>query len=216
MKTIIVSDFDGTITKKDSLYDFFETYADNSWLEVEDLWVKNKIGSMECLVREFELVRGLDEKLIDEYTSKIELDSYFKDFINKNNYDFLIVSDGIDYFINKILEKNNIKNIKIISNHAEFIDNKFVLSFPNKNSKCVNQSGTCKCSVVKDLKQNYDKIIYIGDGQSDFCVADKADILYAKGSLLKYCQNNKINCREFQSFKDISTSRPEYIFQHDF
>ncbi len=203
MKTIIVSDFDGTVTKKDSLYDFFETYAETSWLEVEKKWVDNKIGSMECLEQEFELVKGLDEKLIDEYTSTIELDSYFKDFISKNDFDFVIVSDGIDYFINKILEKNNIETIKIISNHAEFIDKKFTLSFPNKNLKCKNGSGTCKCAVVRDLRQNYDRIIYIGDGQSDFCVADKADILFAKGSLLNYCRENNIKHREFKNFKDI-------------
>jgi len=203
-KIIIVSDFDGTITKKDSLYDFFKTYANPCWLDVEDMWVKGEIGSMECLEREFELVENLSEKLIDEYTSTVELDSYFRDFINQNKNDFIIVSDGIDYFINKILEKNNIKNIKIVSNHAEFIEGKFKISFPNKNPNCKNKSGTCKCSVINSLKEKYKKIIYIGDGQSDFCAAPKADILFAKNSLLNYCREKKINYREFQSFKDIT------------
>lgn len=203
-KTIIVSDFDGTITREDTLYKFFKTYADNYWLEIEAMWVDGKIGSAECLLRQFELVDNLNKDLIEKYTSTIELDPYFKEFIENNKNNFVVVSDGVDYFINKVLENHGIKNIKIISNHAEFIEGKFSLSYPNKNLNCKNKSGTCKCSVVNTLKEKYDKIIYIGDGQSDFCVADKADILFAKGSLLNYCKKNNIKCREFESFRDIA------------
>ena len=35
--------------------------------------------------------------------------------------------------------------------------------------------------------------MYAGDGMSDFCVSDKVDVLFAKGSLLEYCKNTKIN-----------------------
>lgn len=202
-KTIIVSDFDGTITKVDTLYDFFKTYADDQWLEVEAMWADGKIGSMECLTRQFELVYGLDENLVDKYTSTVELDSYFESFTKQNKFDFIIVSDGIDYFIDKVLKNNGIKNIKVVSNHAEFINNKFKLAFPNKNEFCKNKSGTCKCSVVNNLKEKYDRIVYIGDGQSDFCVSNKADILFAKNSLLDYCKKNNIHCRKFETFKDI-------------
>ena len=78
-----------------------------------------------------------------------------------------------------------------------------MLSFPNKNDNCLNKSGTCKCSVIKKLKEKYKKVLYIGDGQSDFCAADKADILFAKGSLLKYCKTNNISSIEFENFNDI-------------
>ncbi len=203
MKEIIVSDFDGTITVQDTLYTFFKTYAKDKWLDIENMWTEGKIGSMECLKKQFELVENMSEEFIDKYISSLQIDSSFKDFIRQNNRDFVIVSDGVDYFINKILENNRIENIKVVSNHAEFIDDKFTLSFPNKNSNCKNKSGTCKCSVVSDLRKKYDKIIYIGDGQSDFCVAKNADILFAKGSLLKYCQKNNINHIEYSSYKDI-------------
>ncbi len=204
--TLIVSDFDGTITKEDSLYTFFDTFASDSWLDVEELWKKGKISSKECLIKEFELVKNLSEKLIDEYTKTIELTEGFVDFTNfiKNkNIDFYVVSDGIDYFINKILSKNNIKEIKLITNHGEFINNKFCLTFPNSYNGCKNDSGTCKCKVVEDLKKKYDKIYYIGDGTSDFCVSKKADILFAKSGLKSYCDSNNIKYTPFETFKDI-------------
>jgi len=205
--TIIVSDFDGTITKGDSLYNFFDKFASSEWLDVEDLWTKGKISSKECLIKEFELVKGLSEKLIEDYTKTIEIDEDFFDFIEltkKENADFIVVSDGIDYFINKILKNNNINNIKLITNHAEFINGKFTLSFPNGFVGCDNDSGTCKCKVVSDLKKTHDKIYYIGDGASDFCVSEKVDYLFAKSSLKKHCLEKNIKFKPFETFGDIA------------
>lgn len=206
MTNLIISDFDGTITSKDCLYGFFKEFAQENWLEVEDLWVQGKIGSKECLIREFELVPSLSPELIKNYLKNVELDPYFREFNEfriKNNIDFVVVSDGVDYFINQILENNNVKNIKIISNHGEFIDGKFKLTFQYENKDCKNNSGTCKCKALNDLSKNYDKITYIGDGVSDFCVAAKADKLFAKASLVKYCREKNIKHIEFKTFKDV-------------
>ena len=54
-----------------------------------------------------------------------------------------------------------------------------------------------------NLKKEYDKVIYIGDGVSDFCVANKADILYAKSKLSDYCKNKGINYIPYETFKDV-------------
>ena len=182
-KICVVCDFDGTITERDTLYSFFEEYAVEEWKIVEELWVENKISSKECLIKEFELVPNLSEKLIDKFLESMTIDKDFKKFcteLKSKNIDIYIVSDGVDYFINKVLKKFNISEIDIISNHGEFVNGKFTLSFPNDNKNCPKDSGTCKCKVITTLKEKYETVIYAGDGVSDFCSADKADILYAK------------------------------------
>ena len=111
---IIVSDFDGTITKKDTLSTFLELYADKEWLVIEDKWVKGEIGSAECLQKQFDLVKDLSPELIDTFVETMEIDDYFEEFNKvrlKNNIDFLILSDGLDYFINRILQKHGIKTM---------------------------------------------------------------------------------------------------------
>ena len=208
---VIVSDFDGTITQKDSLYHFFSEFASEKWLEVEQDWVDGKIGSTDCLEREFELVPYLNEELIDAYTDTIKIDPYFREFneLRKTKgLDFIVVSDGVDYFINRILQKNGIKDIKIISNHGEFIGDKFRLTFPHAASNCARKAGTCKCSVINDLKKLYKKIAYIGDGFSDLCCANKVNILFAKSHLLAYCKENNISYIEYENFKGV--------IKHDF
>lgn len=202
----ILCDFDGTITEKDGLYGFFEQYALKDWLIVEKLWEEGKINSQDCLKREFDLIPNLNEFLVKNYLKTVRIDEYFSKFQNytaKNNIDFFIVSDGVDYFINETLNNYDIFDIKIISNHFEFINNKFLISFPYANSVCIKNSGTCKCAVIEKKRKEYKKIIYIGDGTSDYCAADKADILFAKNKLALYCQKNNINFIKFSNFNDI-------------
>lgn len=202
----ILSDFDGTITIEDGLYSFFVQYASSEWKEIEYLWTNRKISSKECLYREFNCVPNLSEKLICDYTKTVKIDSYFNEFcktLKEKDIDFYIVSDGADYFIKKILSHNGIENINVISNHLEFENDKFVLSFPNDFSLCTTDAGTCKCRVISQMKEKYGKVIYIGDGISDFCAAHKADILFAKKKLLKYCKEQYIEFTEFQNFKDV-------------
>ncbi len=202
----ILSDFDGTITEKDGLYTFIKLYAKGNWEEIEQLWVDGKISSKECLTEEFKLIPNLSEKLICDFIQTMNIDSCFTDFYNsisELNIDFYIVSDGLDYFIEKILNKYNLNNLKIISNHAEFEKNKFNITFPNDFKGCVNNAGTCKCKILTNLRKKYEKIIYIGDGTSDFCVSDKADILFAKSGLAKFASEKNIKYFQFNNFSDI-------------
>lgn len=202
----ILSDFDGTITLKDGLYSFIEKYAGEGWEKIERDWVEGKIDSKACLIEEFKLVPNLSEELISNFIETLEIDKSFIDFYKNlhDKTDFYIVSDGIDYFIERILKKYGLSDIHIISNHGEFRGEFFEITFPNDSSECINNAGTCKCKVLSDLRKIYEKIIYIGDGVSDYCVADKADVLYAKKRLLNYCGEKGINCIPYNTFEDIN------------
>ena len=202
----ILSDFDGTISKKDGLYTFISMYAKGDWQKIEQDWVDGNIDSKECLIEEFKLIPDLSEKLISDFVETLEIDEYFARFYNytiENNIDFYVVSDGIDYFIERILNKFGLYDLKIISNHGEFKDKVFEITFPNDNANCVNNAGTCKCTVLKNLRSEYNKIYYIGDGVSDYCVADKADVLFAKSRLAKYCRDKNIKYIEYENFNNI-------------
>lgn len=206
---IIVSDFDGTITKTDTLSKFLEDYADPKWLDIENDWREGKFGSQECLVKQFALVPNLTSELIDNFLDTMEIDEGFIPFAlraKKNGIPIVILSDGLDYFINKILEKNKIDFVNVITNHAYFggkYNTDFIIEFPNDSKHCSNNAGTCKCIVVKNLKKRYKKVVYIGDGASDFCVSKEPDIVYAKSGLAEFCKRNNLKHIEFKNYSDI-------------
>ncbi|UKI42516.1 MAG: hypothetical protein L6V95_06285 [Candidatus Melainabacteria bacterium] len=61
----IFCDFDGTITKEDTIGAFLNRFADNRWLEIEKQWKDGEIGSRDCMKQQLELVRTLSQKRIE-------------------------------------------------------------------------------------------------------------------------------------------------------
>jgi len=54
----------------------------------------------------------------------------------------------------------------------------------------------------KFLNEGY-RVVYIGDGNSDFVPAQESHYIFATGSLLRHCQRNYIACTPFDDFHDI-------------
>lgn len=196
----IYCDFDGTITKKDSVNYFFEMYAPKNWLDSEKLWIEGKISSKENAIIQVGLLKNISQKQLDDYINSIEIDDYFLDFVDcvkSKNIKLTILSDGFDLFIQKTLERYNL-DIPYYANKLTFIDGKFSIEFPYYNENCDKKAGMCKCQKVKESH-----FCYIGDGTSDLCIASKADFLFATKNLHKYCNENNIKHSHFSSFRNI-------------
>lgn len=204
---ILVSDFDGTVTKRDTLSKFLEDYADTRWSDIENEWRSGKIGSKECLKRQFALVANLTPEVIENFIQTVEIDEWFIPFCDraeKIGMPVLILSDGLDYFIRKILKKYGIDYINVVTNHAYFNKNgRFIIEFPNESHKCSKGAGTCKCEVLRNLKKLYKTVYYVGDGVSDYCAAKLPDYVFAKSAFSLYCKNNKIDYIGYKSYKEV-------------
>ncbi len=204
----IYCDFDGTITKEDSVNKFFEMYASKNWVDSEKLWVEGKISSRENAVIQVGLLNKVSQKQLDDYINAIEIDDYFLDFVNyvkSKNIKLTILSDGFDLFIQRILERYNL-DIPYYANKLIYNEGKFSIEFPYYNKNCDKKAGMCKCQKVKESS-----FCYIGDGTSDLCIASKADLLFASKNLHKYCKENKIKHSHFNSFHDIICTLNRYI-----
>lgn len=202
---VVFCDFDGTITKKDTIDSFFEVYASDDWLLVEKLWKDKKINSKECLTRQLECINNFSEKYLYEFIDSIEIDDYFLDFIkiiNDFNLAIYIISDGFRMFIKNVFKKYRINIHEIFSNDCYLKNGKIKALFPFNNKNCEVLAGMCKCNIIKDKSEDK-KIIYIGDGRSDMCAAKHSNILFAKGELANYCINKKMDFINFENFRNI-------------
>ena len=181
-------DFDGTITKKDTLDELILKYSiDDSWELIEKKWQAGLIGSRQCLEEEFALLRIPKEEL-HKSIENIEVDAGIFELLNiirTKSIPIAIVSDGVDLFINQILNNNGIRDITIRSNTVEYNEPHLKLICPNNNPDCAVDSAHCKCLSIDSLKVPDKKSIYIGDGLSDLCAAKYSDFVFAKGTLAK-------------------------------
>jgi 2,3-diketo-5-methylthio-1-phosphopentane phosphatase len=201
----IFCDFDGTVSIADATDQVLSHLADPQWEAIEQEWSQGLIGSGECMRRQISLLRASTGEL-DALLDTIAIDPAFGAFLsfcNEEGFPITIVSDGVGYFILRILSRYGIAGVPIIANKLAVrrIDQRdvFSLGSPFATQNCVSGSGICKCAAVKTA----DMQLYIGDGRSDFCVADKVDLVFAKDLLADYCAERAIPFIRFFSFADL-------------
>ncbi len=201
-------DFDGTISTVDVVDLILERFASEEWKVVEKEWAEGKIGSRECLSRQIALVNAGQED-VRRLLSKVEVDPYFEEFLKQArglSIPATVVSDGFDFSIQEILkrsiESSLLENLPVYCNRLEWSAGKPKAVF-NGDSPCEHGCANCKPRVLKQLTDSHDFVVFIGDGLSDRFAARSADLTFAKGKLLQFCQDNQIKHKPYTNFKDI-------------
>lgn len=205
MKKVVVSDFDGTVSKVDIGVEILKRFAKDGWKEVEESWHRGEITSQECLSGEFSLVSATSED-IKSVVDDVEIADGFLKFFNmckRNQIDFLVMSDGGDYYIDLFFKKYKL-DVKFISNRMRIIGNKIQYQFLLQNPEC-KRCANCKKIEIEKLRDVYNRVIYIGDGYSDKCIAENniADLIFAKGALASICKKKGISFIPFKNFNEI-------------
>ena len=202
MQWHIVCDFDGTITRTDVIDTILQRFADPSWEVIEDQWLQGEIGSRECLSRQLSLVKASPAELLG-YFDSVEIDPDFPDFVDhviSLGASIEVVSDGIEQGIARILARNYVRLLPILANRLRQVDqNSWRIDFPYSSDACRAASGNCKCKSTPNAK----RVLVIGDGQSDMCVASSADFVFAKDRLADYCERNGIPYARFDNFAEL-------------
>ncbi len=203
---MVVSDFDGTISLRDVTDLLLERFAKDGWQEIEAAWVRGEIGSRECMAGQIELL-DLGKPELDDWLSKIEIDPAFIDFVGSarsKGVPLIVASDGLDYVICSILRRHGLGSIPIVANRlVQTGDRSWRLDFPHAHDTCLAASGMCKCALLKNQQRDH-RVLYIGDGASDFCVSHQADALLAKGRLIEYAQQESIAHMPMADFRDAT------------
>jgi 2,3-diketo-5-methylthio-1-phosphopentane phosphatase len=208
MQLKVLCDFDGTITKVDTADAIFTRFAKPEWHAIESLWEAGEIGSAECMRRQMELVDASLSEL-DEALDEIEIDPTFpafNSFCADHGIELLVVSDGVDYFIRRILQRAGLHGLPIRANRLiQRGKRRFSLGHPHRVTDCASGAGTCKCARAAAESFPY-RTVLIGDGRSDFCVSHETDIVFAKKSLLRYTKEQGIAAFEYVTFADVQAA----------
>ena len=118
-----------------------------------------------------------------------------------NDIELAIVSHGLDYYIEALLDKEHLDHIPIFSVETAMSPaGEATYSYRYTREECPWQPGNCKCSLLDGYRARGHKVIYAGDGIADTCPGRKADFVFARDRLLRFCQAEGIPHRELTDF----------------
>lgn len=204
----VFCDFDGTTARNDVGSLLFQTFADDRCHAIVQKWKAGQISSRQCLLEECRLTR-VSRSELEAFVDSQELDPYFERFFKfcrYHNIEVGIVSDGLDFYIERILKHHGLDSqVEIRANHLVFEDDeRIVPEFPYYDAGC-GHCANCKGAHVREAREHHDTLVYVGDGLSDRCGAEAADIVFAKigRDLLPYCESHNIPVTPFVSFADV-------------
>ena len=205
-KVAILCDFDGTVAEDDVGNLLFETFSDDGGpARVVAQWERGEISSRECLEREAEMARVNKEQL-NRFILERRLDPYFKDFhdfAKKRGMEVVIMSDGLDYYIESMLMRSGLGEIDVFANRLRIEGDQLQIDFPHYDLLSCEDCACCKTHHLYRYKENGYFIVYVGDGLSDCCPCTAADMVFAKGSLQEFCRKSGIDYIEFRNFRDV-------------
>lgn len=205
-KIAVLCDFDGTVAQDDVGDLLFRTFAQNGDAQAAiERWMRGEISSRECLERGAAATRCCPDTL-EKFLSARRLDPYFKDFhdfARRRGIEVVVLSDGLDYYIEQILIRNGLGAIEFFANRLRIDGEALKVEFPWHDMLACTECGCCKTHHLFRYRQEGYYIVYVGNGLSDRCPCESADLVLAKGELLDHCRANNIGAVEFKNFRDV-------------
>ena len=202
---VVLCDFDGTISTSDVTDTLLEAFGKPGWREIEAEWLAGRIGSRVCMQQQIACLDVSREEL-DEAIDAIGVDEAFAAFVEAiatRGWELTIVSDGLDYAISRILQRHRLPALPFYANRLVQVDvRSWKLDSPYADEACSSASGMCKCAFAHRARAVGSKVLMIGDGRSDFCVAGNADMVFAKGSLIAHCFDKSLPHVSISGFAD--------------
>jgi 2-hydroxy-3-keto-5-methylthiopentenyl-1-phosphate phosphatase len=150
------------------------------------------------------MVKADKETLITYTRQHSQLRAGFKeilDFCKKKGIEFVIVSNGLDFYIEKVLTDLGLNKLKTLAGRAEFNHNGITVRYigPEGNEL---MSGFKEAYTRLYINQGY-RIVYIGNGISDIPAARLSCRVFGRDDLLEHCSEASLKCIPFDDLNDV-------------
>ena len=142
---------------------------------------------------------------MESFLDTVELDPGFPSLLvycREAGIAFVIVSDGLRWYIEYIMRHHGIQEVEVYACEIHFEGGGYRFSYPWFHPSTPMRSVS-KSTIVRDYQSKGYKVVFIGDGASDFEAAQVADIVYARDVLLDYTKGHGIQARDFLYMGDI-------------
>ena len=204
MKTLVQCDFDGTVTEEDASFFLLDAFAQGDWRRLLREYKEHRISVGEFNTKAFAMVKTDKPTLLEALEGKVKVRAGIHELVNyclRKGFKLVIVSNGLDFYIEAILKDLGLSNIEVHAAQSFFHPEGMKVHYAGPDGKRI-EDGFKEAHIKSFLKLGYG-VIYIGNGASDVAPAKYAQYVFATGELLAYCRENNLNCKPFENLIDV-------------
>jgi 2-hydroxy-3-keto-5-methylthiopentenyl-1-phosphate phosphatase len=208
---LLVLDFDGTLTDRDTLDLLAHRFAPGAFEEAEAHLEAGEWTLHDVLRHEFEGMRVDEAEVLDVLRREVRLRpgaAELVDFCRERFVDAVVVSSGFHEVIEPFLAWNELA-LPVVAHRAAFSRDGTVLTFLDR-AVCGRCGEPCKRVALPALARG-GLVAYAGDGYSDRCGAAAADLVFARAGLAEHLRREGVAFTPFDDLYDVRTGLAAFL-----
>ena len=203
-KTLVQCDFDGTITEEDVSFMMLDAFADGDWRQLFREYQEGRISVGRFNMDAFAMVKADRQSLLEVAKANMKIRSRFHELVacsRRRGFRFVIVSNGLDFYIQEILKGVGMRDIEVFAAKTLFHPEGLKVQYIGPDGSHLDE-GFKDAYTNSFLREGY-RIIYVGNGDSDISPASQCHYIFATGNLLSHCKQTNLSCTPFTDFNEV-------------
>tara|TARA_B100000315_G_scaffold49032_1_gene43654 strand:+ start:3506 stop:4156 length:651 start_codon:yes stop_codon:yes gene_type:complete len=203
-KTLVQCDFDGTVTNEDVSFFLLDTFANGNWRERLKEYQAGRISVGRFNTEAFAMVKANRANLAKIVRSQTKVRAGFSEFLaycRRKNFRFVIVSNGLDFYIEEVLRDIGVEDIEVSAARTIFHSGGIEVRYIGPDGSCLEDDF--KGAYVDSFLRAGYRILYLGNGTSDLPPARRCHHIFATGNLLAHCQRLNLDYTPFTDFREV-------------
>ncbi len=206
MKIAVQCDFDGTVTEEDVSFLLLDTFIGSKWKEMLQEYMTGKIPVGTFNRRVFALVKADRKTMLDVVfnSERVKVRAGFRELLeycSQKDYKFVIVSNGLIFYIEAMLENLGVDGIEVFAAQNQFSPDGMKVRYIGPDGSEM-EAGFKEAYTGLLTKEGY-SVVYVGNGVSDIYPSRQSIKVFATGDLLEKCREEKLAYTPFNNFYDV-------------
>jgi len=203
-KTLVQCDFDGTVTEEDVSFVMLDAFAGGDWRQLSREYEEGKLSVGRLNTEAFAMVKADRQSLLEAARGKVKIRPGFQELVaccRRWGFRFVIVSNGLDFYIEEILSDIGMGDIEVFAAQTSFHPEGLRVRYIGPDGSHLDEDF--KGAYVDSFLGEGYRIIYVGNGNSDIRPASRCHYIFATGNLLAHYEQTNRDYTPFTDFNQV-------------